>query len=272
MANPISDVIPVSHEGLYSVIDDKTIERNISLKSEGVAENAFTLIDSIVETTSYISAESASEVKLRFKSSYVMDSENHATNDVVLLDNSFLYTTFSYSKNGVNIGVIVIYNTFDKTFRTITTTKYIHNHLHLVGYLKTLEFAKECGATVIKVYTDNEVPTLINNNVLDTWLSMNCIVDGSTMIIKPYLQEIKSLTMSFKKKPYAKRLDINRNKILLLLKNIAVKISLNILADLKGDHKLKNKRMELDVEIARLSIYVFSKQIVIFESNDVDFE
>lgn len=259
------------YDGLYSVLDDKNIETDLKIKSEGIKESTFTLIDSIIETKNYISTESISEVNIKVKPNNKYDRKV-VDIDEILLNNSFLYTTYTYEKGDITIGVIVIYNAFEKTFRTITTTKYSHNYLHVIGYLKTLEYAKECNATVVNIYTDNEMPSLINNSIIDTWLALNCMIDGKMMPIRPFIQQIKETSMSFKKDPIAKRLDVNNNKILLLLKNISVKIALNILADLKGDYKLKARRMELDIEIARLSVLIFSKPVTIFESNDIDFE
>ena len=257
-----------------SLLNSKGIKDHEVIKNNKVSESTFSLIDSIIETKNYISSESLGEVNIKVKSNHDVESKGVSIEDTdaILLENSLVYTTYSYTKGNITIGVIIIYNTFIKEFRTITTTKYVHNHLHVIGYLKTLEYARECNINALKIYTDNEMPNLLNKNIIDTWLSINCMVNGKVMPIRPYVHSIKTLSLEFKKEPITRKVNIENNKLMLLLKNIAVKIALNILSEIKGDYKLKTKRIELDIEIARLSLVVFSKPIILFESNDIDFE
>ncbi|WP_275372503.1 hypothetical protein [Clostridium tertium] len=244
---------------------------------EQIPNDAFNLIEGIIENSSQLSigAINSSSLKQENKlNAHETYFDDDLGNDLIKvpLEEAFLYTTYTYIKGRTVIGVIVIYSTYEKEFRTILTTRYKNNDLDLIGYVKTLEYAEECNAHSVKIYTDNQMPNLINNNIINEWLALGCTVDGTVMPMKSYIYKIRDYDMNFKKIPMTKKLNIENNKLLLLLKNIAVKIALNQMVKIKGDSFLKVRRMELDVDIARLSTYIFSKPIVVFENNDIDFE
>lgn len=192
--------------------------------------------------------------------------------EMELLTENFFYTTYTHIKENYMVGVIVIYNSYKKEFRTILTNKYVDNHLDIIGYVKTLEYALESSVADLKVYTDNGFPSLLEQDIVNKWISLDCRINNKAMTIKPFIYSIFDYHNSFKTTPTFKRINIDKNKILLLLKNIAVKIALEQMADFKSQSYLKSKRDELNLEIARLSEYVFSKPIIVYANSDIVFD
>lgn len=242
------------------------MEINI-VKNRGASDSTLALIEEILNHETYISNQTTncSNNLTKYKAT-------HDGMTLDTLDETFIYTTYTYTKGNILIGIIIIYNAYSKEFRTILTSRYRDNQLDIIGYLKTLEYAIEEGAKAVKIYTDNEVPNLINKGILNKWLSLDCRINNEDMPMKPFIYSIMENSMKLDKEPYTKKLNIRNNKILKLLKNIAVKIVLNQVIKIRGQNYLKVRREDLDLEIAKQSLDVFSKQVIIFENNDIDLE
>lgn len=269
----MESTIAYNTKGPFEEVEDIFSTNSFILKPKPIQQlETDPFISSILNSDSYISNLAIKYPPIKYLPEPTNPGKDARQAENELLTENFFYTTYTHIKENYVVGVIVIYNSYKKEFRTILTNKYTDNHLDIIGYVKTLEYALETNVADLKVYTDNEFPNLMEQNIVNEWISLDCMINNKAMKTKPFIYSILDQHNSFKTTPILKRANINKNNIILLLKNIAVKIALEQIADLKSQYYLKNKREELDLEIARLSKYVFSKPIIVYDNNDIVFD